>query len=155
MGSPLLKAIFDHAIKKGLCHLSLISQGFFHLLDSSVDMVEEVDVARELGVILDDGCEFVEVVKGFSESGVFINRKGIVSRGSSAGVRIGIAQRGHFQFRVLVLVFSLLLGLAFMISSERIMSTISSSLMMAWSLLLSDLIILLGGKGVFGGMIWK
>ena len=55
-------------------------------------MVKEVDVTRELGVILDDGCEFVEVVKGFSESGVFINRKGIVSRGGSAGVRVGHQQ---------------------------------------------------------------
>jgi len=153
MGDPLLEAVFNHAIEKGLCHLSLISQSFFHLSDSSVDVVEEVDVARELGVVLDDGCEFVEVVKGFGKSGVFINRKGVVSRGGSAGVRVGIARRGHFQFRVLA--FSLLLGLAFMISSESIMSTISSSLMMARSLSLSDSIILLGGKGVFGGMIRK
>jgi len=70
MGNPLLKAIFDHSIKKGLCHLSLISQGFFHLSDSSVDMIEEMDVAGELGIILDNGCEFIEVVKGFGESGV-------------------------------------------------------------------------------------
>jgi len=153
MGDPLLKAVFNHAIKKGLRHLSLISQGFFHLSDSSVDMVKEVDVTRELGVILDDSCEFIEVVKGFGDSGVFINRKGIVSRGGSVGVRVGIAQRGHFQFQVLA--FSLLLGLAFMISSESIMLTISSSLMMAQSLLLLDSIILLGSKGVFGGTIQK
>jgi len=53
-------------------------------------MVEEVDVTRELGVIFNNGCKFVEVVKGFGESGVFINRKGIVSRGGSVGVRVGI-----------------------------------------------------------------
>jgi hypothetical protein len=56
---------------------------------------------------------FLEIVGGFDELGIFIDREGVISGESALRVGTGVACGGIFQFHVLAFRFTL--GLVFIV----------------------------------------